>query len=253
MILVCTKCKASYLVPATVFASGARQVRCARCAHTWQADLPSKIVVMPQEMSEAFGGVSTPPVQKPVAPVQRPPLPEQSVPSDPAVPPGVSNDPGAANLPTIWRNPHWRRLRLAVFLILALVAAGAIVWAFDQEKFASWMSHFDKVLESPDQKTPSMGAGLNLENIRSERRFEAGGMQLVVEGEVRNTSTSTQNVPDMQAKALGPDRAVIQSWRIEAPVATLPAGASVPFHSSIVAPQGTVMEVNLSFVEPPHD
>lgn len=249
MILVCSKCKASYLVPAAVFASGPRQVRCARCSHTWQADLPSKIVVMPQEMSEAFGGAKVPlPVRETV------PDPAGA----PAEPAPISNDPDtneeqAPNLPAIWQNPLWRRFRVVVFALLALVAVGAVVWAIDQQLYAPLLPQFDKIWESPETKTPAIGVGLNLENIRSERRFESGGMQLVVEGEVHNTTGETQNVPDMLAKAIGPDRAVIQSWRIEAPVATLPAGAAVPFHSSIVAPQGTVVEVNLSFVEPPHD
>jgi len=98
-----------------------------------------------------------------------------------------------------------------------------------------------------------LGDGLSLQQIRSERRYLEGGMQLVVEGEIHNESKGTRQVPDLQITALGPDGNIMQSWRIDAPAATLDPGASAPFQSAVNTPQGTVTEVNLKFIEPRHD
>ena len=270
MILVCTQCKASYLVPASVFANGPRQVRCARCSHTWQADLPSKMTVMPTEASETLKPASPPSsnsssstplqseppkkkVDRTVGAAAEPELPvEQTV-----APPPVATMPipEGSNLPALLHNPKWRRARVAtaVVVILILVVGvlggmGAKAWIVDK----LWPK-IEHLIEKISFASPVTGSGFSLQQIHSERRYEDGGMQLVVDGEIRNDGAETRPVPDIQVKALGPDRKVIQDWRIEAPVATLATGASAPFHSSIVPPQGTVAEVNLNFVEPHHD
>jgi len=216
---------------------------------------------MPEEMSEAFGGAG----KHGSSDLQR--EPESSAENSAAVeasmrPEGATDGSGNAgsgqerskvNLPAIWRNPLWRKVRAAAAAVGVLLAVGALVWAMGAKFHESLGAGVDKILEYTGFKAQPVGAGLTLDQIRSERRFESGGMQLIVEGQVRNTSSETVTVPDIQARALGPDRSVIQSWRIEAPVATLPPGVSVPFHSSIVAPEGAVAEVNLNFIEPQHD
>jgi predicted Zn finger-like uncharacterized protein len=249
MILVCTKCKASYLVPATVFANGPRQVRCARCTNTWQADLPPKITAMPLAIMEP---------KKPVPPESKPassPSPTQgqaptlkSV-ETPAVKP--TPIPQGSNLPAIWRDPKWHKLRVGAGTTLGIVIVGALAWFLvTGQMLGDVKKSFNHFFETAGI-TPS--ESLVLRNIRSERRFEDGGMHLIVEGEIHNESTESRPLTDIIVNALGPDKKVIQSWRISPPVETLSPGATAPFRSSIVTPEGTVVEVNLSFAEPHHD
>ncbi len=102
------------------------------------------------------------------------------------------------------------------------------------------------VTEAPAEK-------LVLRNVRSERRYMDGAMHLVVNGEIASQAEKTQVVPTLLAEAIGPDGRLIQSWQIAPPEATLKHGAVVPFSSAILSPEGTVVEINLSFIEPPHD
>jgi predicted Zn finger-like uncharacterized protein len=257
MILICSKCSASYLVPANVFANGPRQVRCARCSYTWQADLPSDMVVMPKEA----------PPPPPPAPPQtsftfssagpQAPVKKNAVATEEATPgaeASLEETLPASNLPAIWRNPHWRRIRIGLAIVLGLAAFGFLAdMAINGNFVGKIRPAFSPILESTGLMKPVLGDGLSLKQIRSERRFEDGGMHLVLDGEIHNDSTEIRAVPDLQARALGPNRDVIQSWRIEAPAATLPPGATVPFHSSIISPQGTVVEINMNFVEPRHE
>lgn len=94
---------------------------------------------------------------------------------------------------------------------------------------------------------------LTLTDIHSERRYMDGAMHLVVQGKIQSNAQKTHVIPALNVEALGPDERVIQSWRIEAPQATVKPGESVPFSSAVISQEGTVVEVNLSFVEPPHD
>ncbi|NTU77453.1 MAG: hypothetical protein HGA90_06555 [Alphaproteobacteria bacterium] len=246
MILVCSKCNASYLVPASVFVAGARAVRCARCGYTWQADLPSQITA-----------VLTPEVRGPEASAMPPfssPSPESTRPVAASSPTDVTPGGGAQNLPTVWHAPRWEKIKaywpvaagfLLVVLLVGVAFSGKVV-----AKIWPQTELFYTVLGLPAHHA---GDGFILRQVRSERRYESGGMQLAVEGEVFNDSPETRLVPDLMVAALGPSGGVIQSWRIDAPAATLEPGAGVPFTSSILSPQGTVVEVNLSFVRPQHD
>ncbi len=262
MILVCNACKASYLVPASVFANGPRQVKCARCAHAWMADLPPKTTAMPMEASHT----------------SRTHHPESEAKPNPAtvLPPNVSTDPAfatpepplarkektdvaeslppAKNLPAVRSTMAWGKIRTALEISMGgVIAAGLIVFLVNSPYMSRCVRETEKLFYAVGLTNPLAGEGFSLQGVRSERRYENGGMQLVVEGVILNEADEMRPVPDINVNALGPDKKIIQSWRIEAPKATLPAGASAPFHSSIVTPPGTVMEVNLSFAEPRHD
>jgi hypothetical protein len=94
---------------------------------------------------------------------------------------------------------------------------------------------------------------LYLVDIRSVRRYQDGAMHLIVEGGIRSGAKKTQVIPELVVEALGPDGRAIQSWRIAPPQATVRPGTTVPFSTAVLSPEGTVVEVNLSFVEQPRD
>lgn len=159
-----------------------------------------------------------------------------------------------SNLPVIRRQFPWRKALRIIKAALSLIVAAAVIWFFVSHPIFKKIGHeTSQFFNAVGVTKPALGEGFSLQNIRSERRFEDGGMHLIVEGDVHNDNDELRPMPDINVNALGPDKKIIQSWRIEAPAATLAAGAVVPFRSSIVAPEGTVMEVNLSFIEPHHD
>jgi len=256
MILVCTKCKASYLVPATVFANGPRQVRCARCAHTWQADLPAKMTAMPLGIVETGKtplikpAANTPPqAAAQTESAEQEKQPAITVAEAPAIKPKPI--PPGSNLPAIWRGEKWKKIRRAASIVLAIAMTVTLAWFLVSSSIVNEAKQrANHLAEAAGLVSAPAGDGLVLREIRSERRFEDGGMHLVVEGEIFNEGTDSKPLSDIIVNALGPDKKVIQSWRINPPAATLPPGATVPFKSSIVTPQGTVVEVNLSFAEP---
>jgi len=98
--------------------------------------------------------------------------------------------------------------------------------------------------------TPAIRAvDLSIQNIRSERRYADGAMRLFVHGEIRNETSKIIVLKPIRIEAVGPDERVIQSWHIDPPAATLDVGRFAPFSTSIPSPEGTVVAVNLSFVE----
>src|ERR1700722_2827767 len=66
MILVCPLCQTRYLIPASHFAAGPRQVRCAKCSHNWQAEAPHTIDVIrapsPEATESSSENASSPPL-----------------------------------------------------------------------------------------------------------------------------------------------------------------------------------------------
>ncbi|MFY9287107.1 MAG: DUF3426 domain-containing protein, partial [Alphaproteobacteria bacterium] len=97
------------------------------------------------------------------------------------------------------------------------------------------------------------GVGLSFEEMRSELRYEGGQNRLYVQGKIRNKTQKLQEIPAILATALGADNAPIQSWQIEPPAARVAPGEDVPFTSDIGAPKGTVVNLNLNFVEKKDD
>lgn len=94
---------------------------------------------------------------------------------------------------------------------------------------------------------------LTLSRITSQRRYMDGAMHLVINGVIISKAEKVQVIPDINIDAVAPDGQIIQSWLIKPPKATLEPDEAVPFTSSIVSPERTVIEVNLNFVELSHD
>jgi len=225
MILTCPPCQARYLVPATHFAAGARMVRCARCNHTWLAELPPEPAAALAAQLSALAPAGT---AKPI-------------------PPG-SNLPALREGPSFFRQHDW--------MMAAALLAGAfiVLWlAVDRRDIAQKHPWTEGFYDRIGLHIYHAGEGLNLQQVRSEMRFEDGIMQLAVEGQIHNDTDKPQPIPDILAAAIGPDDSVMQSWQIDAPAATVAPGESVPFSSQIHAPKGTVVAINMHFVEPSHE
>lgn len=225
MIIVCQTCKASYLVPASTFAAGPRQVRCARCGNAWMADLPPKTTAIPWE--EPAGPQTIEKKEQPN---------EQTAP----LPSAATADEKQARLPVVVKPDRGPLLRKIAAGFVALLLIAALVWSLT----AGPLKNVFKAKATP----PSP---LSLLDVSSERRFENGAMQLVVDGRILNETQTPQDVPTIDASAIGPDGKTLHHWKIDPPAPTVEANTSVTFHSVITTPEGSIAAVNLKFA--PHE
>jgi predicted Zn finger-like uncharacterized protein len=235
MILVCPLCQAKYLVTAQYFAAGPRQVKCARCAHSWRAEMPKDDSI-----------IAPPP--SPIDIPQATPAPIET--SQPAAAHGL-------HLPHI-HMPHLHlphvhmtaQLKIAVAILTGVVALTLIMWLlFDRQDIAQKWPILEPIYEKVGLNIYQHGEGLSFEQVRSEMYFEGGIMKLGVEGKIQNGTRKVQLIPAIVATAIGSGGDVMQSWQIDAPASKVFPGERIKFRSAINAPQGTVAEVKLHFVE----
>lgn len=223
-----------------MFTNGGRTVRCAKCQNVWTEMPPGK---------------AHPPI---VAPQQTPSA-SIPIPSDSPTPP--KNDT-AAEIPAVKAEPiNWleaAKRYLTLTKIAALIVSGLLLFtvvvfiAGHRFLIREW-PHLQRYYIDLGLAQDPLKDNLEIQNIQSERRYMDGAMQLFVRGEIHSSAKKRQVIPAIVVEALGPDGHVIESWRIEPPQATMAPEETVSFSSSVVSPEETVVEVNLSFVEPPHD
>ena len=158
--------------------------------------------------------------------------------------------PAGSNLPALMQDvPFWRDPRFSGYFAGGMALLLLLTWLLlDRHDIVVKVPWLSGVYKAIGLSVAQVGEGLVLQQVHSERRYEEGTMRLVVEGEVYNASAMEIEVPDIKASALGPDGKAMESWKISAPVSRLDAGEAAPFRSAVTTPEGTVKEVNLSFV-----
>jgi len=196
-------------------------VRCARCGHTWVAELPPEPGTAKAEQLSALAPADT-----------------------------ATKAPPAFRLPVAPKEkPFW--IKDWFLACLAVIAACILLWmAVDRKDIAERYPFTEDFYDRVGLHIYHAGEGLELLNVRSEVKLDGGMTQLTVEGTIHNKTDKPQSIPDLLAAAVGSSGIIMQSWQIDAPKAKLGPGESVPFTSEIHAPQGTVANMNLHFVEP---
>ena len=218
MILTCPACSTRYLVdPATLGMDG-RMVRCAKCGHSWMqrppADMPKPVDLAP------------PPEEIEVKPI----------------PPG-------SNLPAI-RKPAPQKPKSKAPLIVSAAAAVVLLLAgglFMRQEIAGIWPPSARLFETIGLPVEALGAGLQLQNVRSEKRVEDGITILVIEGQIVNVSERERPVPPLRAVTLGPDKAPVGDWSFTASHETLLPGEIATFQSEMREPPGVIAEIAITF------
>lgn len=163
-------------------------------------------------------------------------------------------DPSPTQPPSPSHSPNWRSglkhiLLVSLLFVLGLTLfSGAVLIAGHRFIIDQWPRTQAFYIKLGFAEDP-LKDNLVLQNITSERRYIDGAMQLFVNGEVHSQAKKRQVIPTIFVEGLGPDGRLIESWRIPAPAATIDSGSTIPFSASFLSPEGTVVEVNLSFVE----
>jgi hypothetical protein len=138
---------------------------------------------------------------------------------------------------------------LIVIAKVSLLLLVIVVWpVLDRQQIAEVIPALKGAYEFLGLPINHTGAGLVFNQVKSEIKYDSGMMRLVVDGIVHNTTDDMQIIPDIKARALGPDSHIIQSWWVPAPAATVAAGGDVPFHTEVNAStQKTIDDVYLEF------
>ncbi len=245
MILECPSCRARYLVPVEAFAAGGRKVRCARCKHEWHATKPNSIDVFTPPVP-----LAAPIAAAPVAPVPPPAPVEKVLSQSPASAAAVPHAPviHIPNLPALIKGkkvPLWLK---KVILGLGVLMAVLSLPLYYHETIVKHVPALSGLYETFGLTVAHSGKGLVFEQVKSELRYDGGTMKLFVDGVIHNTTDEIQLIPDIKARALGPDKAIIQSWWVRAPAPSVDAGADAPFHTEIAASmERTIEDVYLEF------
>jgi predicted Zn finger-like uncharacterized protein len=213
MILTCPSCRTRYLVDPTALGADGRQVRCARCAHTWHerppADMPKRIDV--------------------VEPTPRPrPIPKGS------------------NLPAVrgrQRPTNWIGWAALAVIVAAVVGFGVI----GREQIVAAWPPSAKLYEMVRLPVAAPRPGLELMNVRSSRGSEDGVQVLIVEGEVVNPSGELQDVPKVRVALRDGDRREIEHLVISTAKPRLRPGEKTNFQTRFERPPADATGLRVRF------
>ena len=245
MIIECPSCQARYVVPIGAFAAGGRKVRCARCRNEWVAALPTRI--------DVFAPAPAPQIRSEPAEAARAPIP-------PPIPEEARQEPAqvSGKLPALIKKfslsavfkhidfktllaelttaVNWKKVILRA-IICVILAVLFVVWPImDRDNIVKAMPALRDLYESWGFYIAHSGQGLVFNEVKSELKYDAGTMRLYINGVIHNNTNETQLVPDIKARAIGPDQHIIQSWWVPAPAATVGARSDLPFHTEIATP-----------------
>lgn len=216
MIVSCPTCATRYTLADSSVGPQGRKVRCAKCGHIWWQP--------PPEDDEP--GFSLADDVTEVRPSR--PLPKDK-PSKP------TRDPKAA-----------RRALVGWGVFLAVLGVAGAAGFFARQEIVRLWPPAALFYETVGLPVEPPGAGLQLQNVRSEQKTEGGGPVLIVDGQIINVSDVIRPVPHVRAVSLGQDRKPVKSWSIEASATQLLPGEVATFRDAQRDP-GAVVEVMITF------
>lgn len=224
MIVSCPFCQTKFLIQASQFAVGARQMKCAKCKHGWRMEDPNGSSEQKPESEDVFL------IEK-----DKPAVEEAAV---------------RQHFEPLVGEKTLKMIKTA-FAVVGLIFVFWLI--FNRQNIVLKLGFLEPVYDAIGLHIYHTGEGLNINAVRSELVYEDGIMKLVVEGKIKNVSSKTLEIPALKASAVASDGHILQGWQIDASTAKIQAGEEIPFRSSINAPRETVVDINLNFVEKKSD
>lgn len=225
-----------------------RDVRCAKCGHTWH-EVPDGYVPPPRPEPEPI--VVPSPSFEPEPERAPEPEPQPEVYVRPPVRDVEPQDESFESVaPTPRRRAQWKSpvLMAAGWAGLALIVLVLGVSAF----------HYRQHIVQTWPKTASLYAavglkvnasGLQIENYTYREETQDGQVVLLVSGAIRNVTDHDQAVPPVRVGLTDGDRRELFHWTFAPDVMTLRPGQSTRFVTKLASPPDRAREINLRFAK----
>ncbi len=225
MIVSCPNCSTRYTLSESSVGPNGRKVKCAKCGHIWwqravETDFFSA------DLSDA------PTEIRPSHPVGR------------GAAKGGKGGAKAAGKKSRFTRPDKRSLIGLAVLAVVVAAVGAGGYLARDYIVHRWPPAA-LLYETLGIAVEAPGAGLQLQNVRSEQKIEGGATSLLVQGQIVNVSDVERMVPRLRAVSLGADHKPLQSWLMDPSTERLQPGDFATFRHSQPDP-GPVTEVTIT-------
>lgn len=229
MILQCPECRANYMVPDSAISVDGRQVRCARCRHSWFQDGPEL----------APPPVTQPPVSPP-SPAMPAAAPVPPIIVPPAIDPADDYDAFAHRPPFRPRRNvlKWRTIGSIAAGLLMLCAIGVILWTTapglaQQLGLAAPQEEPLRITDNPIELT----------------QMSNGSKLFAVSGRIANVSARKQRIPDIRADLRDASGKIVYTWTITPQSRSLGPGEALNFNSAQVDVPANARKMELHFVD----
>jgi predicted Zn finger-like uncharacterized protein len=245
MILTCPSCDTRYTVDGAKFPATGRNVRCAKCGHSWfqAGDMPElgqAAAAAQQAVPDAVApSVAEPAPQAAAADFAPEPVSQDSAPASRAVP--VEEKPRAPLGPRIAVVAGWAGLILVVLLI-AFAAVRyrqdiATIWPQSAGVYSSLGLHVN-------------ATGIDFRQVEYRRETEDGQVVLAVTGLIINGSQRELPVPQTVRVTLSDANShELYHWTFKPNAQVLNPGQSVKFVTRLASPPAAARHLEVRFAK----
>jgi predicted Zn finger-like uncharacterized protein len=234
MILTCPACATRYEVDAAKFPPQGRQVRCAKCGHSWHQPGPG------QDIAAAPEPVAPPP--EPAAPEPEPiPVVRSESPARAPAPQAAPTAPKQriSLLPVLGVALGWVGL-IGVVLLIGLSAV-----RYRQEVAVIWPQSagvYSKL------GMPVKTLGIDFVHVDYRRESEDGQVVLAVTGQIVNNGVRELPVPQTVRVTLSDaGNHELYHWNFTPEAQTLRPGQSIPFLTRLSSPPAAARHLDVRF------
>ena len=232
MILSCSACSTRFLVDPALLGPEGRRVRCAKCGHQWK-QTPAEDLA--EDLAE---DAATAPLADAAEDAAPPPLEA-----------GPRAIPTGSDLPAFPRKPTRRSAAVGWVALAAAVIAVLGGGTVARDEIVAFWPPAAQLYDLAGLEVATLPFGLELRNVKHSRRTENGVPVLIIEGEVKNISKYTYDVPKLRAALRNAEQDEIKNWTFSAVQTRLLPGESAPFVTRVNDPPAKAAGVTITFVD----